>query len=672
MKISLNWLKDYIEVDKSVEQIAELLSDLGFPCEGIETFEDDTVIDVEITSNRGDCLSYIGIARELSVVTGKELKMPSIELDESEKTASDFASVEIEEPDLCCRYTARIIEGVKVGPSPDWLIKRLESVGMRSVNNVVDATNYAMLETGQPPHAFDYDKITEGKIIVRKARAGERIVSIDASKCDLNPDMLIIADPKGPVAVAGVMGGLETEVSDATSTILLEDAYFDPVSVRTTSRRLALPSEAAFRFERNVDTEKIDWASKRTAQLIVQFAGGRVAKGIVDAWPKKTEQKQVSMRLSRLNKLMGIEVPSDETIRILQALCFEPQCQDDNVICTPPSWRSDIYREVDIIEEVARVYGFDKIPTEKRIKIEVVPVDAREKMAKKIGTYLNGCGYYEAITVTFDDKSIAELLSQKSIDEHLAVQDVSRKSANLLRQSLIGSLMGVLKTNINAKNLPCRIYELADTFAAAEDSQATMPDETARLTLVCDCDLRDLTGVIVGLIESIDRQANIDVQPAQLPWTKTGAQIIVNDVILGTIGIVSERIREKFDFKEFAPVAAELDFDKLMNMQTAAVTVTPIPRFPAIERDLSIVVDENTAWAQITTAVKAKAAEQLEEVQFVDIYRGKGVDSGKKSVTLSLRFRDPDGTLTHDAVDKFEADILASLSEKVRAQTRTI
>ncbi len=236
MKISLNWLKDYIEVDKSAEQIAELLSDLGFPCEGIDRLDDDTVIDVEITSNRGDCLSYIGIARELSVVTGKELKMPSIELDESEKGASDFASIEIEEPELCCRYTARIIEGVKVGPSPDWLIKRLESLGLRSVNNVVDATNYAMLETGQPPHAFDYDKINEGKIIVRKAKPGERIVSIDASKCDLNPDMLIIADPKGPVAVAGVMGGLDTEVSDSTSTVLLEDAYFDPVSVRTTSR----------------------------------------------------------------------------------------------------------------------------------------------------------------------------------------------------------------------------------------------------------------------------------------------------------------------------------------------------------------------------------------------------------------------------------------------------
>ncbi len=672
MKISLNWLKDYIEIDKSAEQIAELLSDLGFPCEGIERLDDDTVIDAEITSNRGDCLSYIGIARELAVVTGKELKIPSIELNESEKTASDFASVEIEEPDLCCRYTARIIEGVKVGPSPDWLIKRLDSLGMRSVNNVVDATNYAMLETGQPPHAFDYDKITEGKIIVRKAKPGERIVSIDASKCDLNPDMLIIADPKGPVAVAGVMGGLETEVSDSTTTILLEDAYFDPVSVRTTSRRLALPSEAAFRFERNVDTQKIDWASKRTAQLIIQFAGGRAAKGLVDTWPKKTEQKQVSMRLSRLNKLLGIEVPKEETIRILQALCFEPQCQDDNVICTLPSWRSDIYREVDIIEEVARVYGFDKIPTEKRIKIEVVPVDAREKMAKKIGAYLNGCGYYEAITVTFDDKSVAELLTKESIDQHLAVQDVSRKSANLLRQTLIGSLLGVLKTNINAKNLPCRIYELADTFAPAKDSQAKMPDETATLTLLCDSDLRNLTGVIVGLIESIDNQANIEIRPAQLPWTQTGAQIVVNDGILGTIGIVSDAIRQKFDFKDFAPVAAELDFDKLLNMQTGAVTVTPIPRFPAIERDLSIVVDENTAWAKITTAVKAKAADQLEEIQFVDIYRGKGIDSGKKSVTLSLRFRDPDGTLTHDAVDKFEAEIVASLSEKVGAKTRTI
>ncbi|MCJ7730497.1 MAG: phenylalanine--tRNA ligase subunit beta, partial [Sedimentisphaerales bacterium] len=314
MKILLSWLCDYIETGLSAVEIADILSNLGLPYEGIETIGGDAVIDVEVTSNRGDCLSYIGIARELAAATGKELKIPAAKLKESQKGVSEFASVEIAEPSLCSRYTARIIESVKVGPSPAWLKERLEAVGMRSVNNVVDATNYAMLETGQPPHAFDYDKIAEGKIIVRKALAGERIVSIDDSKCNLDPDMLIIADARRPVAIAGVMGGLDTEVSESTKTILLEDAWFDPVSVRTTSRRLGLPSEAAFRFERIVDIEQIDWASRRTAGLITQVAGGKVVKGLIDVYPGKPSQKQVTLRLSRLNKLLGIEIPSKEVV----------------------------------------------------------------------------------------------------------------------------------------------------------------------------------------------------------------------------------------------------------------------------------------------------------------------------------------------------------------------
>jgi len=310
MKLLLSWLKDYIETDQTPDQIAEILSNLGFPCEGIERLDDDAVIDVEVTSNRGDCLSYIGIARELATATGRQVTMPAVELDEADRDVGGLAGVKIAEPDLCCRYTARVIDGVTVGPSPEWMVKRFEAVGLRSVNNVVDATNYAMMETGQPPHAFDYARITDGTIIVRKAVAGERIVSIDGTQCDLEPDMLIIADPKGPVAIAGVMGGLDTEVGDATKTILLEDAYFDPVTVRTTSRKLSLPSEAAFRFERTVDIENIDWASRRTAQLIIQLAGGKACKGVVDAYPAGKEQKRVTMRLRRLNSLLGIEVPT--------------------------------------------------------------------------------------------------------------------------------------------------------------------------------------------------------------------------------------------------------------------------------------------------------------------------------------------------------------------------
>lgn len=669
MKISLDWLNEYIEIGLEAEQIAEILSDQGFPCEGIEQIGGDFVIDVEVTSNRGDCLSYIGIARELAVATGKELKIPEARQDESEKDVTEFANVEILEPDLCGRYTARIIDGVKVGPSPDWLVKRLEAVGLRSVNNVVDATNYAMMETGQPPHAFDYAKINQGKIIVRKAVAGERLVSIDGTQCDLNTDMLIIADPQRPVAIAGVMGGLETEVSEATTTILLEDAYFDPVSTRTTSRRLNLPSEAAFRFERTVDIEKVDWASLRTAQLITQVAGGEVVKGLVDAYPNKQKLKKVNLRLSRLNKLLGIEIPRDKVVEILSALCFEPRAQDGVVNCVVPSWRSDVYREVDLIEEVARIHGYSSIPTEEKISIEVVPVNEREKMMDFVGSYLNGCGFYETIGVSFTDNSAAEIFNEKS-DVYLSVKDESRKSANILRQTLIGSLMGVLKTNLNVKNSPCRIYEISESFVPVSGQVGGLPVEKTKLALACDGDFRELVGVIEGLVNNISRDVQVTLVPADLKWAQTGAQILVNSQSIGTAGIVGGAVKKKFDFKETSPCAAELDFEFLLNLNRGEFEVRPIPRFPAVQRDLSIVVDEAVCWADVIKVIKSNASGELEGINFVGIYRGKGIPAGRKSVTLSLMFRDEQGTLTHDTVDKFQADIVKGLNQSVSAVLR--
>jgi len=528
-----------------------------------------------------------------------------------------------------------------------------------------------MMETGQPPHAFDYDKIAQGKIIVRKALAGERIVSIDGTQCDLAPNMLVIADPNGPVAVAGVMGGLNTEVGEKTTRILLEDAHFDPVSVRTTSRKLGLPSEAAFRFERMIDIEKVDWASKRTAQLIIQVGGGKAVKGVIDVYPKKPEQKTVTLRLSRLNKLLGIEVPAEKAMKILSALDFKPELKDGSITCIVPSWRHDVYREVDLIEEVARVHGYGKVPTERKIRIEVVPADTRQKLVESIGTYLNACGFFETINVSFVDDSIAGLFSRAGTKGHLAVKDELRKSANLLRQMLIGSLLGVLKTNVNAKNLPCRIFEIADTFVPTQ-GQGGLPIQKTKLALVSDGDFRDLRGVVEGLIESIGRDAQIDFVPAELLWAQTGAEILLDSQPIGTAGIISQAVRQKLDFKSLTPCAAELEFEALMTLAGTAVKIKPIPRFPAIQRDLSIIVNEEVRWTDIIKAVKRKASSELEEVQFVGIYRGEGIPSGSKSVTLSLRFRDEDGTLTHETVDGLEAEIVRSLAESIGAELRTV
>ncbi|MFZ0034687.1 MAG: phenylalanine--tRNA ligase subunit beta [Sedimentisphaerales bacterium] len=686
MKILLSWLNDYIETGLSAfsetspnggpaEKIVEILSDLGLPCEGIKSFDNDVIIDIEVTSNRSDCLSFVGIARELAAATGKKLKAPAVELDESARNVTEFAAVEVAEPDLCGRYTARIIEGVKVRPSPDWLKSRIEAVGLRSVNNVVDATNYAMMETGQPPHAFDYEKINQGRIIVRCARSDEQLISIDGSKCQLTPDMLIIADPKGPVAIAGVMGGADTEVSETTETVLLEDAYFDPLSVRKTSRKLSLPSEAAFRFERTVDIEMVDWASKRTAQLITQVAGGKVAKGVIDIYPKKPAQKKVTLRLARLNKVLGVEIPPGETVKILSSLSFQPQQKDDSISCTVPSWRrSDIYREIDLIEEIVRLYGYNKIPTEQKIQIQVVPVDSRQKLTESIGTYLNGCGFYETINVSFIDDSIAKLFAAGDSGEHLGVKDVTRKSDNLLRQMLLPSLLTVIKTNLNVKNTPCRVFEIADTFVprTGRSKADTLPIEKTKLAIACDGDFSLLRGAVDGLIKSVNRDAEVVFTPAELVWAQTGAQIIVNSKLIGVAGVVSHAVKDKFDFKNVTPCAAELDFELLSTLQTGPVKVKSIPKFPAIERDLSIVVAEDVRWTDIAAAVNKKSPNELEDVRFVGIYRGKGIPSGQKSLTLTLRFRDQDGTLTHETVDHFQTDILNSLTEATGAQLRTL
>jgi len=669
MKVLLSWLQDYVDIEHSAQEVAEILSNVGLPYEGIEFIGDDAVIDVEVTSNRGDCLGYIGIARELAAATGKDLKLPKIELAESQKSATERAGVEICEPGLCPRYTARVIESVSVGPTPDWMRKRLEAVGIRSVNNVVDATNYAMMETGQPPHAFDYAKITGGKIIVRRAVAGEQIVSIDGSKCPLTADMLIIADAKNPVAIAGVMGGLHTEVSDATTTILLEDAFFDPVSVRTTSRKLAIASEAAFRFGRIVDIENIDRASQRTAQLIIQVAGGSVAKGVIDAYPGKHKPKQATVRLERLKKLLGIEVPAEEVMRILAGLGFEPKKNGEQITCVVPAWRSDVYREADLIEEVARVYGYDKVPAENKITIEVAPVDNRQKTIDAIGTYLTGCGFYEAVTISFVDAGTAELFAAQGHKGHLAVKDVTRTGTNLLRQSVLPCLFGVIKSNYNVGNTQCRVFEIADTYVPAQAGK--LPVEKTRLAISCDSDFRDIRGVIEGLLRNIAPDIFVKFEPAEINWAQAGARIVAGSETIGVVGMASQNVLDKFDFKDTNLCGAELDLECLLSLRRGPTKVKQLPKFPAIKRDLSLVVNEDVPWVDITAAINSKAPAELEELQFVDIFRGKGVPEGKKSVTLSLVFRNTDGTLTHEAVDGFEKAILNELTSSLGAVLRT-
>jgi phenylalanyl-tRNA synthetase beta chain len=669
MKISLNWLKDYVSITESAQELAALLSNIGFNTESIEILSDDSVIDFEITSNRADCLSHIGIAREIAAATGRELNLPKVKIEPAKKDITSMAAVEIAEPKLCGRYTARIIEGVKIGPSPAWMVKRLEAIGLRSVNNVVDATNYAMMETGQPPHAFDYDKIYKGKIIVRLAKQNEKIVSIDGTNCQLQSDMLVIADPTGPVAVAGVMGGIDTEVSPSTTNILLEEASFNPVITRKTSRTLNIPSEAAYRLGRGVDIEQIDWNSQRTAQLIVQVAGGKIVDGLIDAYPAKNEERHmVSMRFSRVKKVLGIDVPQQAIFEILRGLSFSPQKpENDKVLCTIPSWRPDIAREIDLIEEVGRIYGYDKLALTQKINIEVAPVDARQKIVTKTAGYLNSCGFYETITPGFSTESVAKLLTANPADIHLAVRDETSKTANMLRSTLIGSLLEILSRNINAGSKNIKIYELANVFQKTSEGKH---DEHSSLAALCDCDFRTIRGTIEGVIKNISQSANITFEPADIFWAKTGAKILVNGNIFGTAGVIKDQILTSLDIKASTVCAAEINFDMILELQTEQIKAKPLPKFPSIVRDLSLIVDEQIQWSKIQEVVSSKSPAELEVMNFVGIYRGKPIPAGKKSVTLSLSFRDENGTLQHQTVDAWQKDIVSALSSSIGAELR--
>jgi len=669
MKVPLEWLGDYIEISEAPEKIADILSDLGFACDGIQNRPDGAVLDVEVTSNRPDCLGLIGIARELAAVTGRRLRVPDVKLACSERDVSDLAGVENRQSRLCGRYTARVIEGARVGPSPGWLRRRLEAAGLRSVNNAVDAANYAMLETAQPPHAFDYEKLSRGRIIIRKARAGEVLVAIDGTKCQLDSETLIIADFEKPVAVAGVMGSADTEVGESTKTILVEDAFFDPVTVRTAARRLCLSSEASFRFERRVDIENIEWASRRTCQLIAAVCGGRAAAGVIDVYSTAWSVQKVSLRCSRLKQLLGIDIPNRRVKEILCSLGFECRLSKQGIDCKVPSWRSDVCREVDLIEEVGRVYGYDKLPTGRKIPIEVVPVDGRRKALARIGAYLNGCGFHEAITVGFTEAVSAGLFALPDSGDGLAVHDVQGRRSSLLRQSLVGSLLGVLKTNLNAGNLPCRIFEIADVFLSAPGGSRFAGEQT-RLAIACDGDFRVLVGVIQGLVKHLDRTAEAVLRPADLKWAKPGAEVFLAGRVVGVAGVVCERAAKLLGLKRSSPVAAELIFDRICDLAQQGSPMQPVPKYPAVQRDLTVVIDEKMTWQRITEAVGELNLPELDRLDFAGIYRGCGVPSGSKSVTLSLRFRSDSGTLTHEQVDRLQDRVIESLRRRTGAELR--
>ncbi|MCF7956889.1 MAG: phenylalanine--tRNA ligase subunit beta [Phycisphaerae bacterium] len=670
MKISLDWLKDYVDYQGSVEELDELFTQIGLNVDGIEQVGADCMIDLEVTSNRPDCLGHIGIAREVAAASGATFKMPEIDLVEEGKPAEEWTAVDIQAMDLSGRYTARIIDDVTVGESPEWMKRRLATVGIRSINNVVDITNYVMMEIGQPLHSFDYDKLQEGRIIVRTAQKGEVLEAIDHVKYKLDEKMLLIADAKFGVAIAGVMGGLSSEVSNNTSTILLESAHFDPLSVRRTSRALALGSDASFRFERDVDINMLEWASRRAAALLKELTGGKVAPGIVDAWTRQISPLTASMRMDRMKKLLGFEIDKNTVEGILDRLNFQPHFnpETNSFNCTVPSWRrGDVTREADLIEEVIRIHGYDKVPKDERIHITVKVPDAYQKTRKKVTTLLNGCGYFETVNVGFAEDKHWPLFAEKDFVP-VRVNEFTRKSNNALRHSLLPSLLNVRKSNQDAGNGRCDIYELAAVHRPDANGIAL---ENIHLAFCTDGDFQELRGVLETIISGLNKQIKLTCKPANLIWTDQGcgAELLLDRQNIGYAGQASQEVAMAFGLNEKVCMA-QIDFNALMKRDGTTPRLQPISRFPAITRDLSLVLAEDVAWTNIEKSIESNHIDELCQLNYVGIYRGKGIDKGFKSLTLSMIFRKDNETLTHEQVDTFQEVIMADLKEKFNAVLR--
>ena len=665
MKITYNWLREYCAFDLSPEELAHRLSMSGCLIEDLLRIGDDWLLVAEVTTNRPDLLGTIGIAREVAALTGVPLQLPPAEITCSDEKVDAAASVEMLDADLCPRYTARLIRGVKVGPSPDWLRKRLEQLGVRAINNVVDVTNYVLFECGQPLHAFDFDTLKDAKIIVRRAREGEHMVSIDETGCNLNPAMLVIADGQRPVAIGGVMGGLATQVSDATTNVLLEAAQFESTQIRRTSRALGIASDSSYRFERGVDPVQTEWASRRAARLIREVAGGTICEGILDAWAAPYQPRTITLRISRLNKVLGTAIETDEARAILERLGFEPVPQIDRgeiVVSVPPFRAGDVTREIDLIEEVIRIHGYDRIPENATLPITVGRVSKFERVERIVRTTLVGICYNEALTNSFCDEAAAGLISPWTDAEPLLVQNTVRRDENRLRVSLLPGLLTVKRTNLAHGVRRSPLFEISRVFlrrkppaapSGAMSRDDALPEERHVLALLSDDDLLGLKGAL----EQVFAALGIGGEAAFGPLANTffaerrSGKITLDGEALGVIGEVSRAVAERYDLPS-PPCVAELDLDLLVKAAKIERAYSRPAPYPAAVRDLAAVVDEAVPWASIERCIRSLRIPILERIEFFDLFRGKQVPAGKKSVAFSLTFRASDRTLTSDEVEE--------------------
>jgi phenylalanyl-tRNA synthetase beta chain len=685
MIVSWNWLRQYVTLDMTPAELAERLMMAGLNHEDTHAIGDDLAIHLEVTSNRPDCLGHMGVAREAAVLWNRPLQLPAANPTASGPPVEQLAQVAVDVPSDCPRYTARVIQGVHVGPSPAWLVDRLATVGVAAINNIVDITNYVLFECGQPLHAFDLAKLAGQRIVVRSARAGEEFVAINHRKYTLDPAMCVIADAERAVALAGVMGGADTEVTDRTKDVLIESAQFDPLSVRNTARRLGLHSDSSYRFERGLDPEGVDWASRRCAELIVELAGGKLATGSIDVGGAPAVRKPIALRYARVRRVLGIDVEPARVREILTALGNRQTADDDaRVEVIPPSWRRDLAREIDLVEEVARVHGYDKIPEDANVAMAPSHRTRADRVLGKVRQALNAAGFDEAMTLSAVEQPWSEAFSPWTTAPPLRSSMPILRRADTLRRSLVPSLLGVRETNESLANQTIELFEIAHVYLPR--AQGKLPSEELMIGLTSGGDYLAVKGVVEGLVAALNPVLELEVRPTRQemldPRSSAELRLRLSDrdadastggpseLVLGYLGEVTSEALERFDLRGGTTVA-ELRFAVLEQAAELIPKYQQPPVFPAVSRDLNLVVDEGVSWADILQTVRSASAPHAEGVEFRDIYRdAERLGAGKKSVLLKLTLRSRDGTLTNDEADQIRARVVAACESAHGARLR--
>ena len=644
----------------------------------------DVVLELEITPNRPDCLSMIGVAREIGVTTGNPLRLPKVNVPSGTTDIHNLTSVTIEAPDLCPRYAARVIQGVKIAPSPAWLQRRLEAIGVGTINNIVDITNYVLMEYGHPLHAFDYHQLTENRIVVRRAKPGEKLKTIDAEEQELTPDMLVIADAENPVALAGVMGGFDSEITDQTVDVLLESAYFHPPSIRKTSKALGMHTEASHRFERGADPEGVIPALNRAAHLITEIAGGEICSGIVDVYPGKREAINIKLRPERANFVLGTEIDADEMRNILTRLGF---AVSDTFEVTAPTFRPDVGQEVDLIEEIARVYGFGNIPTTlPRGDIPIPKVDLKENLREHVKTYLLQYGMMEAMNYAFYHPNVFDRIRLASTDplrQAVQIANPLSEDQSIMRTTLIPSLLANAQHNRNHQINDVQFFECSKVFIPSETDE--YPNEPERVAGIIagnlgagvygdplrPADFFDIKGVVEGMLDqcgSSDYTITHTDHPAFHPGRR--AEIRIEDKALCVFGEAHPEALGNYDLPHKAYLF-ELDFDRLVNVVEPMKQFEPIPIYPSVNRDLAIVLDADTPASHPTEIIKAAGGELVSALHLFDVYTGEQVPEGKKSLAFAIEYRSTTETLTDEIVDRVHGGILEQLERELGATLRS-